>query len=1187
MSENSEKKSTPARKKTGKHRRWRWLFFILLLLSLAVGVAQGPLLRRVIEKAIGSQLVKAQLHGSFTVEGSLFSGIELHAVELNGEGYIRSLKANSIRIDYRILELIDGEIRALYGDGIQLQVDIANNKPSDENPEPAEPPQQSDTTAETDTPAAESAISLEKIRNIILPIKLIIHQSSVSIRRGERTLWQADNIHLTHQPNKETFHLAIGEFTDMDAITIEPKETLLTWSHNFTSIENFPLRADARLTRLACHWDQLHPKQLEGQFDWENSQFTLYLEQLTSVRIELNKGEILLNKLAPWLGVDHRLDGRISSLRVTVDDLHAAPNKLKAELHLQGRQLHWDDRHIKHAKISASTEEGKWQAASSIQLDQESPTTLTLTADLADHSSNDWLECWHNAVAHVNLQVENPDQIATWTGYPAPTGNWPKGKINIQSQLTLDDRGLNNAQLNLLWNQPSWVQLQPANISLDARWHHPSQNATVQLDIQDLAGGNIRASGQYSVNSDQYHGELSAESLDLSKLLPTLQFFEQDIPRAGRVNLHWKGEGAVKDVESYRGNITADISGLEIEAEAEPALDLQLTGHYTPNLNIGIDALQVTRGKLRVNAAGHWKNETLELPTLELHDEDALLARGSARLPLSRTLSDFESFLRQPGDLELTLKVDQMPLAEIYEQLPASDEPPVKGQLTIDFNLGGTLLEPTIHLSSQVQRIQLTNRERVPVSDIELLIATQEKSIRLNGTATPDGHQPLILSGSMPFRSKQWIDKPDSIQSEPIDLLLDTKSIDLSAFTHLFPHISKIDGSFQSIVKMSGTVAKPQLQGDARLKISELTSISESIPNLRDIDIQLNYKENKLTLAPSTCLISGGKYSLQGAVDFQETNNPVFDISLVADKALLWRDDAVIARSDASLRLSGPFKKANISGDIGIVQSLFYKDVYIIPLGSGGNRAGSQRAKAELPAFTRRKTKKGDKLNIPEPFNAWTLDLTARTKDDFLIRGNIAKGRVRGEVKVGGTLANPQPQGELVIKEGQASLPFSRLQIKEGKVFFTPKHGFDPQLSIKASSRIGSYDVDITLYGLASAPKTLMTSRPPLPENEIIFLLATGSTSEQLSDGASATGKAYQLLVDSVIRSSPGRFRTIMNTLAELNEKVDINIGASDPFTGRKYNSARVDISNRWHVVASIDLDNHTRGLVVYAIQFK
>ena len=235
--------------------------------------------------------------------------------------------------------------------------------------------------------------------------------------------------------------------------------------------------------------------------------------------------------------------------------------------------------------------------------------------------------------------------------------------------------------------------------------------------------------------------------------------------------------------------------------------------------------------------------------------------------------------------------------------------------------------------------------------------------------------------------------------------------------------------------------------------------------------------------------------------------------------ALAYRDDMVSVRANTDLRIRGTLKDAIISGKIGLVESLFYKDMELIPIGV----PASEVAKVQLPALDAEKAANG--LPVSEPFANWKLDITLATTDPVLIRGNVASGQISGSLKVGGTLSNPRPDGKLVAQNIKARLPFSILNVKRGVIQFTPDGGLDPTLSIRGKSTVGSYDVSVFVYGRASSPKTTLTSFPPLPESEIMALLGTGTTTSGLQDRDVATFKAFQIFLMKLKKraAKPGR----------------------------------------------------------------
>ena len=53
--------------------------------------------------------------------------------------------------------------------------------------------------------------------------------------------------------------------------------------------------------------------------------------------------------------------------------------------------------------------------------------------------------------------------------------------------------------------------------------------------------------------------------------------------------------------------------------------------------------------------------------------------------------------------------------------------------------------------------------------------------------------------------------------------------------------------------------------------------------------------------------------------------------------------------------------------------------------------------------------------------------------------------------------------------------------------------------NIQATSTMQDYNIGVYIYGTADDPKTVFSSEPPLPQEDIIALLATGATASQLT----------------------------------------------------------------------------------------
>src|SRR6266498_3942619 len=125
-------------------------------------------------------------------------------------------------------------------------------------------------------------------------------------------------------------------------------------------------------------------------------------------------------------------------------------------------------------------------------------------------------------------------------------------------------------------------------------------------------------------------------------------------------------------------------------------------------------------------------------------------------------------------------------------------------------------------------------------------------------------------------------------------------------------------------------------------------------------------------------------------------------------------------------------------------------------------------------------------------------------------------------------------------------------------------------------------------YHLADCkcPKAIFTSEPPLAQEEIISLIATGATRSELSGrGNVLAGRAGMLLVQQLYRKifkkgEPTQSNTVFNRL-------DLDVGTVDPRTGRQQVSARFKIDDHFVLVGDIGLGGSYRGMLKYLIRFR
>ncbi|RYD38391.1 MAG: hypothetical protein EOP87_01710 [Verrucomicrobiaceae bacterium] len=165
-------------------------------------------------------------------------------------------------------------------------------------------------------------------------------------------------------------------------------------------------------------------------------------------------------------------------------------------------------------------------------------------------------------------------------------------------------------------------------------------------------------------------------------------------------------------------------------------------------------------------------------------------------------------------------------------------------------------------------------------------------------------------------------------------------------------------------------------------------------------------------------------------------------------------------------------------------------------------------------------------------------------------------------------------------------LPFSTLKVPSGFVRFTPETGLDPILEIRGFAEPRPYRVDVYVHGRASDPQLVLTSNPPLPEHEIMTLLATGTTSAGLENTQAASSRALQLLFEELRRGRLPFARQLRPVLKVL-DRVDFNLAESDPYDSDSFTTATIALTDRWYISAGMGESGDTRFLGIWRLSFR
>ncbi len=355
----------------------------------------------------------------------------------------------------------------------------------------------------------------------------------------------------------------------------------------------------------------------------------------------------------------------------------------------------------------------------------------------------------------------------------------------------------------------------------------------------------------------------------------------------------------------------------------------------------------------------------------------------------------------------------------------------------------------------ELREISSPTQEQVPKTDVTININAKDGVAKVSAEALAADYAPAILEAEMAFLPKKWAEDPESVKAEKITGRLDLPRIDLSRFQSLVPGAAELGGIAEGQVTVGGTVGDPDLDADLKLSGGKFRMDNRSVPGLDGINLDIGTDLENVTIKGGVQNVEGGDVTLDGTLGLKSATGEglgELDVSLRARGMPVVRNEFLIVRANADLSVRGTMSQSRVSGEVGIIDSVFYKDMDLIPIG----KPFLEPSAAALPSVD---TSSNPGAAVPAPFSDWTADVVVKTIDPILVRGNLGKGQVDVALRIGGTLGDPKPDGTVRLRDAVARLPFSTLEIKEGFVRFTPQTGFDPVLEIRGTAEPRPYRV--------------------------------------------------------------------------------------------------------------------------------
>jgi translocation and assembly module TamB len=209
---------------------------------------------------------------------------------------------------------------------------------------------------------------------------------------------------------------------------------------------------------------------------------------------------------------------------------------------------------------------------------------------------------------------------------------------------------------------------------------------------------------------------------------------------------------------------------------------------------------------------------------------------------------------------------------------------------------------------------------------------------------------------------------------------------------------------------------------------------------------------------------------------------------------------------NSELDIRGSPKKSLIKGDVELLEGTYDKDVRLNLMESIGQES------REKPLVT-------SKTSWPI-FNNMVLDCRIRSRAPFVVDNNIALLSIKPDLKIHGTVNQPLISGRAEVESGTVYFQRNEFNVKKGVVDFINPYKIEPTIDIQSDVKIRKWTVFLNISGTPDTLRLDMTSDPSEREEDILSLLISGKTTQELiaKEGGSSLSPG-QMLADVLAES--------------------------------------------------------------------
>lgn len=451
-----------------------------------------------------------------------------------------------------------------------------------------------------------------------------------------------------------------------------------------------------------------------------------------------------------------------------------------------------------------------------------------------------------------------------------------------------------------------------------------------------------------------------------------------------------------------------------------------------------------------------------------------------------------------------------------YFRLAGRDE--MAGRITGRLDANGNADNPEkIRASTDLSRLSISLEETELIQTRDFQASFEEGRITL-----PENRLVLLKDGYLDLQGSGHLDGGLSLAAQG--------NIPVRVAEAFAPDLTGFTGDIGLSARLEGSLENPDLEADIVLKQIGMT-VPELMQKLHGLNGRIEITREAVTLKGIEGKLDDGRFRLAGNIELKDFQPGRAQFEFSARTLPIQVPDTLNLLLNTDLALEGTPDKSRLSGEVVLLDGLYYKDVKLNLLQKIGD-IGQRTRQTSAP-------RKTEPIEAPYLKNL-ALDIAVQYRNPLMVDNNIALLSLKPALRIQGGLNQPRVSGRTEITEGTISYQNTEFDVKKGVVDFVNPYRIEPTIDVAAVSDVRKWTITLQISGTPDNLNFKLSSDPPEEDADILSLLALGKTTRELVQGDGGGSRSPKELLAGIVSN---RFQENIKKSTGLDVEFDYKEG--------------------------------------------